>query len=305
MKAGDWGRLLLLSLLWGGAFLFYKILDNAGLPPLTIVLGRVGLAALALIPVVRALGLAFPSRLSDWLPYAVLGITNNAVPFFLIASGETQISSGLASILNATTPIFTAIVAHFATADERFSANKIAGIGLGFAGIVALVGPEAVGGLNITSLAQIACLCAAISYAFAGVYGKRFRGTPLPVIATSQLIASTLMLLPLELILDKPWTLSVSWQTWLALLVMALGGTAAAYILYFGLIVSAGAVNASLVTLLVPVIALLLGGVFLHEHPAWTALAGMALIFCGLAAIDGRVLILVSFAAVRKAKVWH
>ena len=155
MRARDWGLLLLLSLLWGGAFYFYKVLDDAGLPPLTIVLGRVGIAALALIPVVLMRGLAFPSRLSEWWPYFVMGVGNNIIPFILISWGETQITSGLASILNATTPIFTAIVAHFATRDERFSANKLLGIALGFAGIVVLVGPDAARGLNLTSLAQL------------------------------------------------------------------------------------------------------------------------------------------------------
>ena len=289
MRARDWGLLLLLSSLWGGAFFFYKVLDQAGLPPLTIVLGRVGIAALALIPVARVSGLSLPSRPADWLPYVAIGLGNNIVPFFLIAWGETQISSGLASILNATMPIFTAIVAHFVTADERFSANKIAGIVIGFAGIVVLVGLDAARGFNLASVAQLACLGAAISYSFAIVYGKRFRGEPPLAVATNQLVASTLVVLPLELIVDKPWMLALpSWPAWLALLAMALLGTSAAYIIYFRLIASAGAVNASLVTLLVPVIALVLGGLFLHELLAAGTLAGMLLIFAGLLALDGR-----------------
>lgn len=295
MRARDWGLLLLLSLLWGGAFYFYKVLDNAGLPALTIVLGRVGIAAVALIPVVRLAGLALPPSLAAWWPYVLIGIGNNALPFLLIAWGETQISSGLASILNATMPIFTAIIAHFTTKDERFSANKLAGIMLGFAGIVVLIGPAAVRGLNLFSLAQLGCLGAAISYSCAIVYGKRFRGTPPLVVATSQLIASSIVVLPFELIVDKPWTLApIAWPAWLALLAMALLGTSAAYILYFRLIATAGAVNASLVTLLVPVIALILGGLFLHEHLTLGMLAGMLLIFAGLVALDGR-----AFRAIR------
>lgn len=297
MKARDWGLLLLLSLLWGGAFYFYKTLDDAGVPPFSIVLARVALAALALLPVVWLWRLAMPSSPGGWLRYVPLAAANNVIPFVLISWGETHISSGLASILNATTPIFTAIVAHQATSDERFSAKKIAGIALGFAGIVALVGPDAFAGLNFASLAQLACLGAAISYAFAGVYGKRFRGTPPIVVATSQLVASTLLLLPLEVVVDKPWTFApLPAFVWLSLGAMAVLGTSAAYIIYFRLIAEAGAVNASLVTLLIPPVALVLGGVFLHERLSLGMLLGMGLIFAGLAALDGRI-----FRAFRRA----
>jgi len=304
MKARDWGQLLLLSLLWGGAFYFYKVLDDAGLPPLAIVLGRVGIAALALVPVVRLRGLSFPSQLAGWVPFFVLGLTNNVLPFFLIAWGETQISSGLASILNATMPIFTAIVAHVTTADERFSAGKVAGIALGFLGILVLVGPGALRGLNLASLAQLACLAAAISYSFGIVYGKRLRGTSPLVIASGQLIASTIVMLPLELAVDKPWTLAApSPAAWLALGAMAILATSAAYIIYFSILSSAGAVNASLVTLLVPVFALILGGVFLHERVQWPMLAGMLLIFAGLLVLDGRILRGAPFGARRVSSV--
>jgi drug/metabolite transporter (DMT)-like permease len=298
MNGRDWAMLVLLSLLWGGAFFFYKVLDDAGLPPVTIVLSRVGMAALALVPVVRLSGLSLPSAPRDWLAYIPLAVANNLIPFFLFTWGETQIASGLAAILNATTPIFTAIVAHLVTADERFSTYKVAGIALGFAGIVALVGPDAIRGLNLASVAQLGCLAAAVSYAFAAVYGKRFRGTPPIVVSSGQLITSTVLVLPLELVLDKPWTFATpSTATWAAMLAMALLGTSAAYILYFQLIVSAGAVNASLVTLLVPVSALILGSVFLHEHVGWNAIAGMLLIFAGLAAMDGRI-----FGALRRTR---
>jgi drug/metabolite transporter (DMT)-like permease len=290
MSARTWGSLLLLSLLWGGAFYFYKVLDEAGLPPLAIVLGRVGIAALTLLPVLRISGLRLPSRWRDWVPFAVLGITNNALPFLLIAWGETRISSGLASILNATMPIFTAIVAHVATPDERFSPGKVAGIALGFVGIVVLFGPDAARGFSLTSLAQMACLGAAISYSVGIVYGKRLRATPPMVIATGQLIASSVVVLPIEVLVDKPWMLPLPPPpAWAALAAMAVLGTSAAYIVYFSILKSSGAVNASLVTLLVPVVALILGGVLLHERLQWTMLAGMLLIFTGLLVLDGRV----------------
>jgi drug/metabolite transporter (DMT)-like permease len=238
----------------------------------------------------RLSGLSLPSRLEDWVPFAVLGVTNNAVPFLLIAWGETQIASGLASILNATMPIFTAIVAHFSTADERFSPNKIVGIALGFAGMVVLVGADVARGLNLTSLAQLACLGAAVSYSAGIVYGKRLRATPPLTIATAQLVASSIIVLPFELLVDKPWTLPPpSWQAWAALAAMAILGTSAAYIVYFSILKSSGAVNASLVTLLVPVVAVIVGGALLHETLQRTMLAGMVLIFIGLLVLDGRV----------------
>jgi drug/metabolite transporter (DMT)-like permease len=291
MKARDWCLLLLLSVLWGGAFFFYKVLDDAGLPPLTIVLGRVGIAAVALLAVVRLRGLQLPLRVTDWMPFVFLAIANNVIPFLLISWGETQITSGLASVLNATTPIFTALVAHVATKDERFSVNSIVGIGLGFLGILVLVGPEAVRGLSLYNVAQIGCLCATISYAFAAVYGRRLRKTAPIVVSTCQLVVSTIIVLPFELIVDKPWTLPMlSTGTWAAMLGMALLATSAAYIIYFALINYAGAVNASLVTLLIPVVALILGGLFLHERLGWGTGAGMALILVGLIALDGRLM---------------
>ena len=289
MKARDWGLLLILSLLWGGTFYFYKVLDEAGLPALTLVLGRVGIAALALLPVVWMRRLSLPHRLSGWTPYVFIALTNNVIPYLVFASCETQISSGLAAIINATTPIFTAIVAHFSTKDERFSANSVIGIALGFIGIVVLVGPDVVHRFNLASIAQIACFIAPICYGFAAVNGKRFRSSSPIVVSTCQLIVSSVVLLPFELLIDKPWTMPMpSVSTWVAMLGMAVLATSVAYIVYFALILHAGAVNATLVTLLVPPVALLLGGLFLHEHLGWGMVAGMALIFVGLIALDGR-----------------
>jgi drug/metabolite transporter (DMT)-like permease len=289
MKTRDWGLLLLLSLLWGGTFYFYKVLDDAGLPALTLVLGRVGIAAIALLPVMWLWRLSLPTRLADWTPYIFIALMNNVTPYLVFAICETQIPSGLASIVNATTPIFTAIIAHVSTKDERFSANSIAGITLGFIGIVVLVGQDVVHGLNLASVAQIACFIAPICYGFAAVNGRSFRGKSPIVVSTCQLIVSSIIVLPFELVIDKPWTLPMpSVSTWAAMLGMAVLATSAAYIVYFALINYAGAVNATLVTLLVPVVALILGGLFLHEHLGWSTLAGMALILIGLIALDGR-----------------
>lgn len=288
MKTRDWGLLLLLSLLWGGTFYFYKVLDDAGLPALTLVLGRVGIAALALLPVMWLRRLSLPTRLSEWTPYIFIAVTNNVIPYLVFATCETQISSGMASIVNATTPIFTAIIAHVRTKDERFSVNSIIGIALGFVGIVVLVGQDVIHGFNIASIAQIACFIAPICYGFAAVNGRSFRGKSPILVSTCQLIVSSIIVLPFELVIDKPWTLPMPTPaTWAAMLGMAVLATSAAYIVYFALVLYAGAVNATLVTLLVPPVALILGGLFLHEHLGWSTLAGMALILIGLIALDG------------------
>jgi drug/metabolite transporter (DMT)-like permease len=213
------------------------------------------------------------------------------VPFSLLVWGQTQIPSGLAAILNATTPLFAVLVAHVLTADERMTRGRLAGIVIGFAGVALMLGPEAWRGFGDDLMAQLACLAAACSYGFAGVFGRRFRrlGVPPLATATGQVTASTAMLVPLALLVDRPWQLAVPGiEVWGAVAALALLSTALAYILFFRILASAGAVNLSLVTLLVPPGAILLGALFLDERLEPLHFAGMALIGLGLAAIDGR-----------------
>jgi drug/metabolite transporter (DMT)-like permease len=221
-----------------------------------------------------------------------MGLLNNVIPFSLIAWGQSHVASGLASILLATTPLFTVVVAHFLTADERISAARIAGIGAGLAGIVILVGGEALSGLGIAFLAHIGLLGAALFYAFGSVFGRRFRRlgiTPLAT-ATGQVTASSILLLPLALAIDQPWTLPLPGiSTWLAIGGLALLSTALAYILYFRILATAGATNLMLVTFLIPLSAIILGAAFLTERLAVNHFIGMAVIGIGLAAIDGRI----------------
>ncbi|WP_431854561.1 DMT family transporter [Azospirillum sp.] len=288
MGLTEWLMLILLSVLWGGAFLFSKM-AVAELRPFTVVLARVGLAAAALALVVRAAGLRMPDSARAWRPFFVLGFLNNLVPFSLIVWGQTQIASGLAAILNATTPLFGVVLAHALTADERLTAPRLAGVLLGIGGVGVIVGPEALGGAGTAVLAQLAVLGAALSYGCAGIYGRRFRGTPPLVTAAGQVTASALMILPVALLVDRPWEGAVPGaETWGALVGLALLGTAGAYVLYFRIMARAGATNAMLVTLLIPVSALLLGAVVLGEAVEPRQAAGMALIGLGLAVIDGR-----------------
>lgn len=286
----EWGMLLALSMLWGAAF-FFNGLSVRELPALSVVTVRVVLAASILLVFVRASGQRMPTSPAVWAAFFGMGLLNNAVPFTLIAWGQTHIASGVASILNATTPLFTVLVAHVCTADERLTGGRLFGVALGLFGVAAMIGGDALQSLGLDVVAQLACLGAAISYAFAGVFGRRFRrlGVAPTVTATGQVVASSAMLIPVMLIVDQPWTLPMpSTTALLALLGIASLSTALAYILYFQILARAGATNLMLVTFLIPVSAIMLGVLALGEVLELRHLLGMALIGTGLAAIDGR-----------------
>lgn len=218
-----------------------------------------------------------------------MGGLNNVLPFSLIFWGQIEITGGLAAILNATTPLFTVLLAHFFTRDERITPGRLAGVTLGMAGVVVMVGLDALRGLGLHFLAQIAVLIAALSYAIAGVYGRRFDGQPPLITAAGMLSASTLMMLPIALVIDQPWSGPPPGLTiWAAIIGLAVLSTALAYIIYFRILASAGATNLLLVTFLSPVTAILAGGALLGERLAPEHFLGMALIGLGLAAIDGR-----------------
>jgi len=290
MSLLDWSLLLALSLLWGGSYFFVGVVVKA-LPPFTIVLLRVAIAAVALHAVLRLTRTQMPWDASAWAAFFGMGLLNNAIPFSLIVWGQTQIASGLASILNATTPLFALVVAHLVTHDERLSKGRLAGILLGLAGVVVLIGPDALTGLGSDVLAQIAVLAAALSYGCAVTFGRRFKRMGVPPLATAagQVTASSVMLLPVALLVDAPWRLALpDLSVWGAVLGLALLSTALAYVVFFRILASAGAVNLSLVTFLIPVSAILLGSVFLGERLELMDFLGMALIGLGLAAIDGR-----------------
>ncbi len=288
LSGSDWLLLILLSVVWGGSFFFAKI-AVAELPPLTIVLARVAIAAAALHLLLRVLGLRMPGDLSLWRDFLLMGLLNNAIPFSLIFWGQQEIASGLASILNATTPLFTVLVAHALTAEEKATPAKLVGVGLGLVGVALMIGLDLAGGLGAHLWSKLAVLAAALSYALAGVFGRRFRGRPPLVVAAGQLTGSSLLILPLALLIDRAWFLPMpSGGTWAALLGLALISTALAYVIFFRILSRAGATNLLLVTFLIPVSALMLGVGFLGERVSVHQLVGMLLIGLGLAAIDGR-----------------
>ncbi|MBK1658861.1 DMT family transporter [Paracraurococcus ruber] len=290
MGRREWAMLLALAILWGGSFFFNGVAVRE-LPPLTLVWLRVAVAATALLLALRLLRIAMPTDRRAWAAFLGMGLLNNVIPFSLIVWGQHHIASGLASILNATTPLFTVLVAHLLTRDERLTAAKAAGVAVGFAGAVGMLGPAALGGLGKDGLAQLACLAAACVYAFAGIYGRRFRRMGVAPMATAagQISASTLMLLPAVLLIEQPSALAMpSGATWLAVLGLGLLSTAVAYWLYFAILAAAGATNLLLVTFLIPVSAILLGALVLGEILLPRHVMGMALVGIGLACIDGR-----------------
>ncbi|MCB1395554.1 MAG: DMT family transporter [Rhodobacter sp.] len=287
MSGADWLRLVTLSVLWGGSFFFVGV-AVPHLPPFTIVLARVGLGALGLAAMLAVLRIPVPRGRAVWGALAVMGVLNNIIPFTLFVLAQGQISSGLASILNATTPLWGVLVAHVFTRDERLTPARVVGVLTGFVGVAVMMGASLGDG---TVWAQAACLAAALSYGFAGVWGRRFKRMGISPLATGfgQTAVASLVLLPLVALIDQPWTLPQPGPEVIAALIgLALLSTTIAYGLYFGLIASAGAVNAFLVTFLIPVSATALGVAFLGEALLPRHLAGMALIALGLSVIDGR-----------------
>jgi drug/metabolite transporter (DMT)-like permease len=292
MDARSWALLLALSVLWGGSFFFVGVAVRE-MPPLAIVFARVALAAAALHLVLAMQGRALRLDGTRWRAVFGMALLNNVVPFVLFVWGQAQIASGVAAILNATTPLFGAVLAHFLTRDEKLTRAKAFGIAAGFGGVVAMMGPT-LGDMAAAPLwAQLACLGAAFSYAVSGIYGRRFKALGLaPLeIATGQVTASSALLLLPMLLIDRPFELALpSAAAMLAVAGLALLSTALAYILFFRILAAAGATNLLLVTFLIPVTAIALGAAFLGEALALHHFVGMALIGVGLAAIDGRLL---------------
>jgi drug/metabolite transporter (DMT)-like permease len=289
MRPAEWGMLILLSIFWGGSFFFVEIALR-DFQPFTVVFLRVILAAIILLGVVYIRGQKMPASPKMWGAFFVMGALNNAIPFSLIVWGQTRIDSGVASIFNATTPIFTVLLAHLMTTDEKMTIRKLVGVLIGFLGVCIMMAPEIKDGFSWRGLGQIAVLGAAISYSFAGIFGKRLKNTSAVVNATGMLICSSIMMLPFAIIIDSPWTLKPSLDAMTAILGMATISTAVAYLLYFGILASAGATNVLLVTFLIPISALLLGVGVLGEVIRILEYTGMGCIFLGLILIDGRAL---------------
>jgi drug/metabolite transporter (DMT)-like permease len=303
MNAKNWSRLMLLSLLWGGTYMLAAIALQGwpagagnGVTPLVLVWLRVTIAAITLLIILKALGVAIPRYRKVWMAFFGMGLLNNVIPFSLIFWGQSQmpasVATGLASILNATTPLFTVMVLHVFTGDEKATPLKVVGVLLGLTGVAIMIGLDVLSGIGVGVMGQTACLVAAMVYAFSSLYGRRFKAmgiTPMQT-ALGQLTASTIMMSVITGLISQPWngpmpgTVPV-----ISIIAMGIFSTALAYILFFQILSSAGATNLMLVTFLIPVSAILLGILVLGEVLKAQHIVGMAFIGLGLAAIDGRV----------------
>ena len=297
MDARSAAMLLLLAAVWGGSFFFAEVALKE-VPPLTITWHRVVWAVPVLTAIVWIKGIAIPRSPRVWGAYLVMGVLNNAIPFSLIFWGQTQIASGLASILNGTTAMFGAVVAGVLLVDEPLSAKKILGAVLGVVGVAFIMGPGVLSGFNPGNLAQLAVLGAALSYAVASVWGKlTLAGQPPLMNALGMVVGSSLLMTPMAIQFDGVPNFALSTGVWGALIGVAVLSTALAYVLYFAILTRAGAANLMLVTLLIPPFAIGLGVLFLGERMGAEAWIGFGIIALGFAVTDGRL-----FAVRRRAR---
>ena len=293
IDARDWSLLGILSVLWGGSFFFNGVVLRE-VPPLTLVLLRVALASLFLLPLLRVYGIRFPTGFSAWKPFIAIGLFNNVLPFSLIVAGQTYIPSGLASILNATTPLFTVVVMA-AAGEEKLHARRIAGVIVGLIGVIILHDDGFEGkGLGFESgqgIGILLCLAGAFSYGLSALLARRLLSNSPPLgTATFQMLASTAMMVVVAGVIDRPWQLPMPGATtWLGVIGLAALSTALAYIVFFQILRRSGATNVMLVTLLIPVTAILLGYLVLGEQISPHEILGALVIGSALLLIDGRV----------------
>jgi len=281
----NWALLAALAAMWGSAFMFVK-LGVATVPPATLVASRLALGAAILYGAMRARGFALPPCGREWLPYAALAMVGNCVPFYLITWGQQFIDSALAGILMAVMPLATLVLAHFLVAGERLSPGRLLGFALGFAGIVVLMGPAALAGLGGSAAqvtAQAAVLAGALCYAANSIIARRVVAAQFLVASTGVLMMAAILMVPVALLADRPWSLAPGAGSVAAIAWLGVGPTALATLLYFQLIAAAGPTFMSIVNYLSPIVALLAGVGLLDERPGNTAVGGLALILFGIA----------------------
>lgn len=281
MGRREWTHLALLSLLWGCSFFFIEIALR-DLPVFTVAAGRTGIGAAVLAAYLVLSGVPLKPIAERWWGLVLLGALRAAIPICLIVWAQTRIDSGLAGILNSTSPLFTMIIAHY-LAGDRLTPRKIAGCAVGMSGVVLMIGVDALRGLGDSVLGQLAMLGATCCYGFAASYGKRFEDMPHALSAAGMLAGATALILPASILLEHPWTLRPGFAPVAALCALGILSTAIGFVVWFRLIQSAGPSNTSLVTFLIPPVALVLGVAILGEQPSASSFAGVAIIFAGLA----------------------
>jgi drug/metabolite transporter (DMT)-like permease len=288
MRLKNFLWLLFLAALWGPSFLFIKVAVTE-IPPLTLVVGRVGLAGIALFLILRAQGRNLMPWGQIWAHLAVVAVVQNALPFVLFSWGEQYIDSGLAAILNGTTPLFTLMLAHFFTTDDRLTPTKAVGTVIGFGGLLILIGPSLLAGVQATAWGLLAVTIASASYGVAIVYSRRhLRGLPSLVGPTTQLLLAALFMMPLALLFERPFELPIpAWPALGSLFALSIFGTATAFVIYYYLIERVSATYVSMVTYLVPIFGVILGILILDEQLGWNAYLGCALILLGVMIVNG------------------
>ncbi len=283
----DFVLLFVLSSIWGSSYMLIKVALES-VPPVTIAAGRIVLAAVVLVGVVRLRGQRLPGRPREWTPFVVLAVFGNVVPFTLISLSEQRIDSGLAAILTGFVPLATVLLAHVFISDERFTVHKGGGLALGFAGLVVLVGPDALAGLGADAAAQLAVVGAALCYAMATVYARRLSRVPPTVTAAATMTLAAALILPFSLVLETPWRLTPSVTGLVTVAVLGVVSTAAASLIFFRLVNVAGATFTSLINYLIPVVGVACGVLVLDERLSGAAFAALALILAGVGLISRR-----------------
>ena len=283
----EYALLLLLALLWGGSFTFIKV-AVATIPPFTTVAARVVLGGLVLLAIARAYGHAIPTDPQRWRQYMVQGFIISALPFCLITWAEVYIDSGLTGLLTSTVPLFVFLLTLNASRQAPGLGRKFAGVTIGFAGVIAVVGPAALAGLGENVVAQLAVTGAAFCYALSALYARRFAGQPPLLTAGGAMTSSAVMIVPLALIIDRPWTLDPSAASVTAVVGLGLASTALAFVVYFRLLRTLGPLGVAMGGYLRAGFAVLLGVVLLGEPITVSLLVGLALIVGGVAVVNGR-----------------
>jgi drug/metabolite transporter (DMT)-like permease len=288
MKVKHFMMLVLLAALWGPSFLFIKIAVET-IPPFTLVAGRVGIGAVLLVSYLYARGGRLPKKWGVWKHLALIALVHNAIPFVLFSWSEQYIDSAIASILNGTTPLFTIVLAHFFTTDDKLTPAKMTGTLIGFGGLILLLLPSFTDGVQLTTLGVLGVALAAALYGVAIVYSRNYlRDLPPLVAPTGQMIMATIYVLPMALLLERPFFLPApTTESLISLLALGVFGTAVAFVVYYRLIAVADASYVSMTTYLIPIVGVVLGVIVLNEQLTWHSYAGCGLILFGVMVVNG------------------
>ncbi len=287
-QLNELGLLVLLSFLWGGSFTLIKVAVET-VPPATIVTGRLAIGAVLLVLLVKARGIAIPRTPELWGAFLVQGVLQSALPFTLISWGEKHIDSGLAGLLNSTPPLFAFLITFFVLREGGATLRKFLGVATGFAGVGVILGPEILSGSGDSALGQLAVTGASLSYALAAIYARRFAGQPALLTAACSMAMATILMLPVSLYADEPWTLAPSPEAIWSVLALGVFSTALAMIIYFRLVKTLGVLGVTSGSYLRAGFSVLLGILLLDESLSLSLAVGLVLIFLGVAIVTGQI----------------